>query len=72
MGDGVIRTMRFEKLANSGAIATCLLEQFDDGTVYIVGDELGEILVEFAPDCLEKATSQLADLGYVPVRAEDE
>jgi len=61
----VTQKVEFENRLGTGSVETCTLEQFDDGSIYIVGDELGEIIVEFADDAYEKAVSQLADLGYV-------
>lgn len=54
----------FEKRRAGGKLDTCTLEQYDDGSIYIIGEELGELIVEFADDAYEKAVSQLDDLGY--------
>lgn len=67
----VIRKVEFEKRLGTRTVETCTLEQFDDGNIYIVGDELGEMIVEFADDAYAKAVSQLADLGYVESSASD-
>jgi|GEM_PF-3477305 len=72
MSDNVIKKMQFEKVSDSGIIETCVLEQFDDGGVYVVGEELGEIIFEFAPDNLANALSKLAVLGYRPAGSVEE
>jgi hypothetical protein len=57
-------TESFAKPSPDGGVHTCTLEQYDDGNIYVFGDELGELIVEFADDAYEKAVRQLADLGY--------
>ena len=64
MSNRVTRKVEFHKRLPSGGVESCTLEQFDDGDIYVVGNELGELIVEFADDAYEKAVSQLADLGY--------
>ncbi len=54
----------FAKPSSEGGVETCVLELFDDGNIYVFGDELGELIVEYAEDAYEKVVSQLADLGY--------
>lgn len=60
----------FMKLPITGKADTCTLEQYDDGSIYIVGEELGELIIEFADDAYEKAISQLDDLGYAKAIAD--
>lgn len=55
----------FEKRLSGGKLDTCTLEQYNDGSIYIIGEELGELIIEFADDAYEKAILQLDDLGYV-------
>lgn len=57
-------TESFAKRSPEGGVHTCTLELYDDGNIYIFGDELGELIVEFADDAHAKAVSQLAGLGY--------
>jgi hypothetical protein len=64
MSSKVIRTVEFEKPRPNGKVARCTLEEFEDGSIYIAGEQLGELIVEFAEDAYEKALSQLAGLGY--------
>lgn len=67
MNEHLAKKMRFERTSEAGLVESCLLEQFEDGSVYILGDELGELIIEFAPDSLSKAILQLQDLGYCPI-----
>lgn len=64
MSNKITRKVEFEKPLRSGEVERCTLEEFEDGCIYIVGEQLGELIVEFADDAYEKAVSQLADLGY--------
>jgi hypothetical protein len=36
----------------------------EDGSVYVVGEEFGELIVEFAADALERAIGYVTDAGY--------
>jgi hypothetical protein len=54
----------FEKRRSGSKFDICTLEKYEDGSIYIFGEELGELIVEFADDAYEKAVSQLEDLGY--------
>jgi hypothetical protein len=63
----VILKEEFIKLQGSNVVDVCTLEQYDEGSIYIFGDKLGELIIEFASNAYEKAVSQLAELGYEKV-----
>ncbi|MBM83314.1 MAG: hypothetical protein CMJ78_22360 [Planctomycetaceae bacterium] len=57
-------TLTYQKVDSDGAVATCTIERLEDGSVYVTGDEFGELIVEFTPDALERAIGHVTDAGY--------
>ncbi len=69
MSEEVTRKMVFKKTVDGMVVATCTLELFEDGSVYVVGDDFGELIIEYAPDSLGKAVSHLNEQGYFNISA---
>ena len=43
-----VKTLAYEK-TKSGRIVTCTIEQFDDDSAYVAGEDIGATIFEFAP-----------------------
>ncbi|MFO0944913.1 MAG: hypothetical protein U1D30_03035 [Planctomycetota bacterium] len=56
------RKIEFAKQID-GRTARCMVELFDDGSVYVAVEDY-EVIFEFAPDNLANATDFLGKLGY--------
>jgi len=65
MSDDSDRQIKFEKLADNGTFFYCIIERFDDGSIYVAGAEFGELIYEFSSDNLERAVKHVKGLGYV-------
>ncbi len=65
MSDDCKQEINFEKLTGDGTLCYCIIEIFDDGTIYVSGAELGELIYEFSADNLERAVKYVKGLGYV-------
>lgn len=56
--------LNFQKVDADGTVATCAIEIMEDGSVYVSGEQFGELIVEFASDALERAIAHVKAAGY--------
>ena len=57
-------TLKYRKVYSDGTVATCTVEALEDGSVYVAGDDFGELIIEFATDAVERAIGHVIDAGY--------
>ena len=65
MSDESVQQIKFERFAKNGTFFYCIIVRFDDGSIYVAGEEFGELIYEFSQDNIERAVKHVKGLGYV-------
>lgn len=59
-----LQKLEYAKSNEGTSVTYCTIETCQDGSVYVSGDDIGELILEFSPHNLQNAITYVEELGY--------